>query len=466
MMPSRPALFLAVLVGFLQAANIQIARGQAAATSTNSPPALAVTAPLGWPPVLDTQNPTTVSVDGRKIERFVHGGKPAWGYPANAAWPYPPLEKFESTMQNNNCFYLVSPKVPRNNAPLCVVLHSANRSGYDYMHYSSLTPGMSAANPSHAITDSPDDFYALYLNSTNDEWWGWHQAQASADFAKHINTPSPAERRMLDTIEWVVEQRHIDRNRIYLCGMSMGGCGTLGIGLAHGDVFAAALAAAPAGTEYAAYRTNNFQFGSGEVDPPVLVDFSSPPDGWSATQPALLQAAQTQHLPLVLGWGPFGHVGDKSLIAKYPICAVTLAFPWQEIRKNEAYPVFTHASTDQTSPWLNAPAKFDESGQINAWFHWKNETDTPDKFVIQLSIAHPANIDPTLKMPDTATADVTLRRLQQFKPQPAKSYAWQETRDGQTLASGKATPDAAGLLTLPQIALSTTPAELSLQANP
>jgi len=114
-----PLVFVAVLAGLLQAANVQVARGQAAA------------APLGWPPTLDAQNTTTVSVDGRKIERFVHGGKPEWGYPANAAWPYPPLEKFESTMQNNNCFYLVSPKVPRDNAPLCVVLHSANRSGYD-----------------------------------------------------------------------------------------------------------------------------------------------------------------------------------------------------------------------------------------------------------------------------------------------------------------------------------------------
>jgi predicted esterase len=449
-----------VAAGFLQAAVVQVACAQTTAQAPSAAPA-----PLGWPPALDPQNTTTQSVDGRKIERFVHGGRPEWGYPANAAWPYPPLEKFESTAQNNNCFYLVSPKVPRDNAPLCVILHSANRSGYDYMHYSSLDPGMTPANPSKAITDSPDDFYALYLNSTNDEWWGWHQAQASADFAKHVNSPAPAELRVLDTIEWVVQRCHIDRNRIYLTGMSMGGCGTLGIGLPHGDIFAAALASCPAGTEYAAYRTNDFKFGAGEVDPPVMVDFSSPPDGWSATQPALLQAAQTLRLPLVLGWGPFGHVGDKSLIAKYPICAVTLAFPYQEIRRNEAYPVFTHASSDQVSPWLNAPAKFDESGQINAWFRWKSETDTPDKFVLQLSIAHPATTDPTLKMPDAATADVTLRRLQQFKVQPSKTYAWQETRGGQTIASGKVTADAANLLTIPQVALSTTSAELSLQAD-
>jgi len=42
-----------------------------------------------------------------------------------------------------------------------------------------------------------------------------------------------------------------------------------------------------------------------------------------------------------------------------------------EIRKNEAYPVFTRASTDQRPPWSNPPGKTDESGQINGYFRWK-----------------------------------------------------------------------------------------------
>jgi hypothetical protein len=85
---------------------------------------------------------------------------------------------------------------------------------------------------------------------------------------------------------------------------------------------------------------------------------------------------------------------------------------------------------------------------------------------MRLSLAHPANLDPTVKMPDTATADVTLRRLQQFKIDPTKTYTWQETRDGQTIASGKVTPDAAHLLTIPQVTITVAPSELSLQASP
>src|SRR3984957_2220340 len=113
----KPSLAVLALACSLFVAPDLLAQGAAPA-----PTAPAVS--LSWPPILDTQNPTTVSVDGRKIERYIHGGRPEWGYPANAAWPYPPLEKFESTMQNNNSFYLVSPKVPRDDAPLRVAPHS------------------------------------------------------------------------------------------------------------------------------------------------------------------------------------------------------------------------------------------------------------------------------------------------------------------------------------------------------
>jgi poly(3-hydroxybutyrate) depolymerase len=436
--------------------------------ATFAVPAAAQTSlPLSWPPTLDSKNPTTHSTDGRAIEYYVHGPRKEWGYPADAKWDVPASQENDSHAQNFNSFYLVAPKVPHDSAPLCVVLHSANRTAYDYLGYSSLyKPTDPPDAKTAAVTNSPDDFYALYLNSTNDEWWGWNQAHNSPNFAQNINVPSPAELRVLDTIEWIVTKYKIDRNRIYLCGMSMGGCGTLGIGLPHGDIFAAALAAAPAGTEYAAYRTDSFKSpGAAQPDPPVMTDFSSPVDSWSATQPALLLAAQTNHLPLVLSWGPFGHVGDIRLIGKYPLCAVALAFPWLEIRKNEAYPAFTHASTDQTSPWLNTPAKFDESGQINAWFRWKNIEDTPSRFAMQLWIAHPEISDHSLAMPDSATVDVTPRRLQQFKLDPSKTYTWQLSRDSKAIASGKIKPDATNRLTLPQLNLTTSPAELSIQAD-
>jgi hypothetical protein len=437
---------------------------------------------IDWPPTLDKQNPVTRSSDGRTIERYIHGRQVSWGYPAdNKEWDYSPSQESGPDQQNHNSFYVLSPGRPRDNAPLYVVLHSANRTAYDYLGFGALNRKIADNDdPATVMTNVPDDFYGLFLNSTNAEWWGWSHARQNLQ--AHIEAPPPAELRVLDTIEWVVKHYNIDRNRIYLGGISMGGNGTLGIGMSHGDIFAAMRVTVPAGTGYASYQWGGFApspaadaseqernawllraSGAGHPDPPVIVDFSSPNDAWSVTQPALLQAAQAGHLPLVLAWGPFGHTGFGSVIAKSPVCEVAMAFPWLEIRKNEAYPVFTHASSDQQSPWLNAPADFDESGQINAYFRWKTVADLPSRFAIQLWIAHPPVQSVT--MPDSVIADVTLRRLQEFQTQPGRTYEWHLSSAGHIIASGKIAPDKTNLLTIPRISLATAPTELSVEPS-
>ena len=251
----------------------------------------------------------------------------------------------------------------------------------------------------------------------------------------------------------------------------MGGCGALALGLPHGDIFAAMLVVVPAGTEYAALRmgfpaalaadaspqdrdtwTQRIS-GVGHPDPPIVLDFSAQNDAWSKTQPELLQAAQAGRLPLVLAWGPFGHTAFRTPMEKFPEDAVALAFPWLEIRKNAAYPVFTHASSNQRPPWGDS-ADFDESGQINAYFRWKSKQDKQSKFAMTLWMAHPAVDNPPPAMPDTSTTDITLRRLQSFKVTPGRTYTWKLVRGGKQEASGKASPDAANLLTIPNVTVS------------
>jgi hypothetical protein len=264
----------------------------------------------------------------------------------------------------------------------------------------------------------------------------------------------------------------------------MGGNGALGIGIAHGDIFAAIRVTVPAGTGFGSYSMGGFApsppmdaskaeretwilkaSGVGLPDPPVIVDFSSPQDAWSITQPALQQAAQAGHLPLVLSWGPFGHTAFGARIASSPICQVAMEYPWLQIRKDLAYPVFTHASSDQRSPWLNAPVQFDESGQMNAYFRWENRLDTVAAVSMVLWIDHPAVKNAPATMPDVATADVTLRRLQQFKVEAGREYRWQLTRAGKILASGAVRPDEAGLLTIREVQLTLDPTELTVEAG-
>jgi hypothetical protein len=112
---------------------------------------------------------------------------------------------------------------------------------------------------------------------------------------------------------------------------------------------------------------------------------------------------------------------------------------------------------------LNTPADFSESGQINAYFRWKNDVDTQSDFAIQLWIAHPSAQQAAA--PDSATADVTLRRLQHFQTLLGKSYIWQLSREGRIVASGNTTLDTTNLLTIPHLTLTTMSAEFSVRLD-
>ena len=395
----------------------------------------------GWPPALDRSNTFTQSIDGRIIERFTHESRNSWGYPAS----------------QKNYFFLVHPRKMGGQAPLCVVLHSANRTALDFLGFYYLNRKVDPNdNPADIREEIPDDCYTLFLDTNNDEWWGSNSALS--DRNKYAKEQTPAESRVLDTVEWVTTKYNLDRNRIYLVGLSMGGCGSLGIGLPHGDVFAAIRVRVPAGTAYAACRMG--VVAELPADPPLVINLSAQNDPWSKDQDVLLQAACDHRLALIFGWGPFGHVGARSPIARYTGCAAVLAFPWMEIRRNEAYPVFTQAATDQRAPWLHKSGGADESGQINGYFRWKNVADKPAEFAMRLWLDSP--VPDTL--PTESTANITLRRLQQFNIAAGRSYAWSLQRDETVVASGAVAADAAGLLTIPGVTIKGAPAVLLLKA--
>ena len=54
-------------------------------------------------------------------------------------------------------------------------------------------------------------------------------------------------------------------------------------------------------------------------------------------------------------------------------------------------------------------------------------------------------------MPETSTADVTLRRLQRFQVEPGTTCAWRLVLDGRVVAAGKTAADAANLLTISRV---------------
>ncbi len=381
-----------------------------------------------------------LEVSGRRHEIFQHGVKKEWGYKA-------PQE---------DIFILVHPKSERKNAPLYVVLHSA---GHDV--FSCVKCTRSAGN--HDIYHSPDDHYALYLDcrgNAGDWWWGgMHAKDASLIKRNSGGDPMPVERRVMDTVKWVIQKYGIDANRVYLCGNSMGGSGTLGIGMRHGDVFAAIKANVPAGIEHVSGRMYfPPQTVPGSVslpDPPVVVDYSAPNDGWSLGHERFAKAMNDRKYALYFYWGPFGHANNHAAILK--VNDLINSFDWLNVRKNEAYPVFANASCNGMLPW---PDRLDEKapGQVNAFFRWKNIGDAKDRLEMSLFLATPADLKTAFEIPGEAAADVSLRRIQNLQVKPGEAFQW-------TFGAGKGEvkADPEGLITIRGLKIAAVPATLTVR---
>ncbi len=386
----------------------------------------AQTQEVPWPPSRQKESEFT----GRKLETFRHGSLGEWGY----------AEPQQDT------FLLLHPVRARAHAPLYVVLHSA---GHDV--HSCLACTSKVGN--HDIYHAPPDFFALYLDcraNKGDWWWGINKYPGPE--------VGPTEKRVIDTVQWVVKQYGLDANRVYLCGNSMGGSGTLGIGMRHGDVFAAIKANVPAEVKHVSSRMyfppQTMPANVTIPDPPVAVDYSAQNDTWSRGHDAFVAAMNERKYALIMYWGPFGHANNHANILK--VNDLINSFDWLSVKKNEAYPVFTNASTNDPLPWPNQLTD-KKAGQINAFFRWRNVRDTPDMLEISLFLVKPSAIKTTFTIPAEATADVSLRRLQVLRVPPGAGVRWTFGSAG-----GEVRADAAGCVTVPRLKITAAPTTLSI----
>lgn len=441
----------------------------------------------------------TVRQGKRILHWYRHLDDPAWGrtYGADRG-PDKPLDP--------DYFALSSPvDGDHENRPLIVCLHG--RGGGANGFFSTWLGG------NGGCCGCPDDFYAIALdcrnNCLNDFWWGamppatkeagcriggtmspynnsyWSFVGGATmygelnigptfdNFKYHgqscltwcLKGEPPVAKRVLDTIEWVARKYKIDRNRIYISGNSMGGQGALAIGLTHGEIFAAINGNVPATIVYPAARMGFVgadgkdvaaeEFKMPEYDPPVCFDWSGSNDAWSRDHDVLYRNMNRFKLQFCGYWGDYGHCGSyadawkkNDLIAK--------TFDWLSIKKNEAYPVFTDASTNDKIPWpqqawqaadgtggkivngvetakgtITPREGSDIVGQWNGWFRWEIVKDTPTELAVKLWIPSEDEL-PTeiMKRPVSAVADVSMRRLQQFQPGHSGKWAF-GTQSGQ-----------------------------------
>jgi hypothetical protein len=239
----------------------------------------------------------------------------------------------------------------------------------------------------------------------------------------------------------------------------MGGSGALGIGMRNGDVFAAIKANVPAGIEHVSHRMyfppQTLPKDLKIPDPPVVVDYSAQNDGWSFGHERFVKAMNDRKYALYFYWGPFGHANNSASILK--VNDLINSFDWLGVKKNEAYPVFANASGNGKVPWPDN-LKETTSGQVNAFYRWKNVRDAKDNFEMSLYLATPEDLKTAFEIPREASADVSLRRIQNMPVKPGESIQW-----AFGAAKGEVKVDSEGVLTIPGLRIAAQPETLTLR---
>jgi len=418
----------------------------------------------------------TETVGRREVAWFRHTGDPAWGDPVTNY-----VDRFS-----------VAKPVDGDAAhrPLLVVLHwrGAGWPGKGVDLQTELV------DEKDRVFSAPDDFYVLNLddirdyhvlwNRTHDQyWWGAtsaYRGPTAADVPRLMAGETPCEKRVLDSIEWTCRRYAIDRDRVYLCGNSMGGQAAYAIGLAHGEIFAAINANVPATAWFAAARLAMVNAdgtladdwdAARWADPPVAVEWSGVDDVWSRDRDIVIRTLQRRRWPHLVLWGDYGHCGLVSAAREKN--DLVERFDWLAVRRNVAYPVFTDATCDDVLPWpfkTWRPTKtawfsgwaddIEEAemviadgaepvGQINGFFRWRTVRDDDGGLEMELWIASAEELQTRhFTPPAAALADVTVRRIQSPALAAAPELAW---RFGDQ--SGVVRRDGHGALTIPALVL-------------
>ena len=132
------------------------------------------------------------------------------------------------------------------------------------------------------------------------------------------------------------------------------------------------------------------------------------------------------------------------------------SFDWLEVRKNEAYPVFTRASTNNKLPWPN-DVRSKASGQINAFFRWKNLEDKSGQLRISLFLVTAKQLETAFEIPGSSMADVSIRRIQNLRIKPGEAFKWSFGK-----AKGEGAAAADGLVTIPGLKITARPTTLAI----
>ncbi len=277
-------------------------------------------------------------------------------------------------------------------------------------------------------------------------------------------------------IDWAIANLPVDTNRIYLEGSSMGSIGAYFYAITNPDRIAAVKLSGSVfdlsfqddayagcmlneGNEHRVEGDSQFgEVGSGlyansgllfyqqvngnwmtntykEKDYPFIYSINGKNDtvvGWTE-KTIYYQALNTSHAGGYYFWDRRKHGGGA---------LVTWSdenFNLLRYKNNQSFPAFANCSCNEDYGDGSA-ASGDNYGTVNGFLDWKdNMTDSASKWKVKLFLRDLDKLSGTEPAPAFCVADVTPRRLQNFKMEPGDEINWMVEHAGSTTQSGMAT---------------------------
>lgn len=342
---------------------------------------------------------------------------------------------------------------------------------------------------------SLDDYIPNEIRNTF--WYGYHEnfdLSTGLGFPTTGTVPDYTVRRAKWTIEWVLNTQPIDQNRVYMMGGSMGGIGSFFLSLKMPDRIAAI---------YMVIPKFDFSFLT-DPNPANIWNAGSPERQmgdrlWSATDVNLPSSdgipiydrlnggvmvanLQATSLPImiafngkndtIVGWAEKIGFYNSMNLNRHGGMFFFDSRPHQQggirewspqqnpsilnrFRLNQSYPAFSNSSANG-NPGNGVATNGDVFGTLNGNLGWDETAilDTAERFEITVKTVSLQSTNGTVAAPNSATANITPRRLQNFRPASGQVVNF-ENRDqnGQVIQQGQVTVDALGLITVPQFTI-------------
>ncbi|HEX7898150.1 MAG TPA: hypothetical protein VF950_10345 [Planctomycetota bacterium] len=317
------------------------------------------------------------------------------------------------------------------------------------------------------------------LVSTNQipyDWWtGYHEFTGTWRPWGEGAVRDYTQTRVMAFLDWAAKRWPLDLSRVFTAGSSMGGSGSPNLGLRRADRVAWVVSWVGVHTParspqfrgsyervfggvdwkipFQGSATPAFDHFDDErfarLDPAAdtpLICFSNGKNdaaiGWPQARD-FWKALQDTRRPHVFVWGQDGH-GQRALLPGPDPNERELGV---DVRVDRTLPAFTRCS-------LDGRPDADDAGQSNLWLYWDAEAvDEKDRWSMTLRLAR--------KAPEgECRVDVTPRRCRAFRVPAGTRVAWTA---GTT--SGDVAADAHGLVTVPQVTVTTSGTTLTLEVK-